>query len=136
MTRWSIWCSTMASSCDHSGMGAGFHGALMATGHGLAARAGKLAQTEALRPSVDTPMCAGCGVCMEVCNFDAIRLEGGRATIDHELCTGCGQCFRACPAEARKARWIFMAQTLVLTHPAGNIENLHLALAEAQPVCL
>jgi uncharacterized Fe-S center protein len=77
----------------------GFAGAIMSLGHGLAPRAAKLLQTEALKPKIDTALCAGCGVCMEVCSFAAIGLVEGRGAIDHELCSGCGQCMTVCYLE-------------------------------------
>jgi hypothetical protein len=101
---------------------AGFHGVLMAAGHGLAARRGKLSQAELLKPEVDTPMCAGCGVCLEVCHFEAIRLEAGRAVIDHRLCTGCGQCMTVCYMEGIRpdiARGSPPFQERVVEHAAG-----------------
>ncbi len=74
----------------------GFGGALFALGAGLADREGKLLLHKDIRPHVDTPLCAGCGSCLAVCLFEAIRLNGGRATIDHTLCTGCGECMNVC----------------------------------------
>ncbi len=85
----------------------GLRGALTTLGVGLTDRAGKIALHQDIRPRVDTPLCAGCGVCMTVCLFDAIKLNGGRAFIDHTLCTGCGECMNVCfmagisPAEAQ-----------------------------------
>ncbi|HPF69619.1 MAG TPA: DUF362 domain-containing protein [Candidatus Krumholzibacteria bacterium] len=74
----------------------GFGGALFALGAGLADRQGKIGLHRDIRPKVDTPLCAGCGSCLAVCLFDAIRVTGGRAIIDHELCTGCGECMNHC----------------------------------------
>jgi uncharacterized Fe-S center protein len=105
---------------------AGFNGVLMELGYGLAARAGKLSQSNVLKPEVDTPMCAGCGVCMEVCNFGAIRLEGGRATIDHQLCTGCGQCMTVCYMEGIRpdmARGSPIFQERVAAHASGVLRG-------------
>lgn len=77
----------------------GFAGAIMSLGHGLVPRAAKLLQTEAVKPKIDSALCAACGVCLEVCNFAAIDLVGGRGAIDHELCSGCGQCMTVCYME-------------------------------------
>lgn len=74
----------------------GLRGAVSTLGVGLADRAGKIALHQDIRPQVDTPLCAGCGVCMTVCLFDAIRLDAGRAYIDHTRCTGCGECMNVC----------------------------------------
>ncbi len=74
----------------------GFFGMIPSLGLGLVDRQTKLALHEDVRPSVDTPLCAGCGSCLDVCIFDAIIFNGGRAAIDHNLCTGCGECMDAC----------------------------------------
>jgi uncharacterized Fe-S center protein len=75
---------------------AGFQGALVNLGVGLADRPGKILLHRDIRPKVDTPLCAGCGSCLAVCLFDAISIRAGRATIDHEKCTGCGECMNVC----------------------------------------
>jgi len=84
----------------------GVRGAVTTLGVGLADRAGKIALHRNIRPQVDTPLCAGCGVCLTICLFDAIEFRDGRAFIDHKRCTGCGECMNVCfmagisPAEA------------------------------------
>jgi hypothetical protein len=74
----------------------GAAGAVAGLGLDLATRSAKLRLHQGVRPQVDTPLCAGCGSCLEVCLYDAIVIRGGRATIDHQLCTGCGECLGAC----------------------------------------
>lgn len=51
---------------------------------------------------VDPEACRGCGRCVELCRFDAIRLPpGGPPPVVDELdCEGCGVCARVCPAGA------------------------------------
>jgi MinD superfamily P-loop ATPase len=44
--------------------------------------------------------CTGCGLCAELCRFDAIRESGGRFRIDPESCEGCGVCVEFCPVKA------------------------------------
>jgi len=46
---------------------------------------------------VDQELCAGCGVCMQACSVDAIRMINDHAVIDHALCTHCQACVDACP---------------------------------------
>ena len=75
---------------------AGFQGALVNLGLGLADRAGKLLLHQDIRPQVNTPLCAGCGSCLAVCLFDAISITAGRAMIDAQKCTGCGECMNVC----------------------------------------
>jgi uncharacterized Fe-S center protein len=74
----------------------GAAGAVAALGLDLATRPAKLRLHQGVRPQVDTPLCAGCGSCLDVCLYDAIVIRGGRATIDHQRCTGCGECMGVC----------------------------------------
>lgn len=43
--------------------------------------------------------CVGVGSCIDVCKFDAMKLENRKVYIDKEKCTGCGACANAavCP---------------------------------------
>lgn len=49
---------------------------------------------------VDTDLCAGCGSCADVCQFEAISTDDGLAHIDAAACMGCGVCAAHCPQEA------------------------------------
>jgi electron transfer flavoprotein alpha subunit len=49
---------------------------------------------------VNKTKCIGCNKCVEVCNYDAIKVINGKAVIDYNLCTLCGACVKACPVEA------------------------------------
>ena len=44
-------------------------------------------------------LCAGCGVCVSVCPYDARVIDDGArvATVREVLCQGCGACAAACP---------------------------------------
>ncbi|WDP89901.1 MAG: P-loop NTPase [Desulfobacter sp.] len=44
--------------------------------------------------------CVGCGQCMELCRFDAVKPEGDIFTIDPIDCEGCGVCVDLCPEQA------------------------------------
>jgi len=44
--------------------------------------------------------CTGCGVCLDVCRFDAVRAAGTAYRIDPVACEGCGVCARFCPVQA------------------------------------
>ncbi len=74
----------------------GFRGAVAELGVGMMPVAAKLALHRDIRPAVDTPLCAGCGSCLDVCLYDAIAIRAGRAFIDHVRCTGCGECMTVC----------------------------------------
>ena len=43
--------------------------------------------------------CLHCGLCVDVCEEEAILSGRNGYTIDSDLCTGCGRCRTVCPAE-------------------------------------
>ncbi|MEE8389471.1 MAG: CoB--CoM heterodisulfide reductase iron-sulfur subunit A family protein [Anaerolineae bacterium] len=51
---------------------------------------------------VDAEMCAGCGMCVEVCPYGAPGLDPlwGVSRINAVLCKGCGACAVTCPSKA------------------------------------
>ena len=51
-------------------------------------------------PKVCAYGCIGDGACVEVCKFDAIRInERGVAEVDRMKCTSCGMCMAVCPTQ-------------------------------------
>ena len=44
--------------------------------------------------------CTRCGICMEACQFGAIRIMGGKYIVDKWLCEGCYTCSLVCPVKA------------------------------------
>ncbi|HDH25622.1 MAG TPA: FAD-dependent oxidoreductase [Actinobacteria bacterium] len=59
---------------------------------------------EAIIASVDEEVCAGCGICVSVCSYDApeiIKVHGRSVShVNQALCKGCGACASACPSGA------------------------------------
>jgi len=54
---------------------------------------------------IDRDKCDGCGVCVEICPTDALRLdEGGKAYVKYDECWYCGCCELECPRKAVKLR--------------------------------
>lgn len=51
---------------------------------------------------VDEDVCTGCGICVEVCPYEARTLNEKKriAEVNDALCTGCGGCIAACPSNA------------------------------------
>lgn len=52
------------------------------------------------KAEIDETICAGCGLCMRYCRFDAIRMDDGFCRVDPFACEGCGVCAAVCPAGA------------------------------------
>jgi len=61
-------------------------------------------KAEPITAYVDEEICAGCGICVSVCPYEAIsfKLLGDRkvANVNEILCKGCGSCSGACPTGA------------------------------------
>lgn len=51
-------------------------------------------------PQVDETACTHCGLCQDVCAFNAITVIKGKVLIFPELCHSCGACTRLCPSHA------------------------------------
>lgn len=51
---------------------------------------------------VDTDKCVGCGLCVKICQFEAIEIEKNnrKAEIDAKRCYGCGLCRTVCSASS------------------------------------
>lgn len=59
----------------------------------------------ALPPVVDEKKCIGCGLCEQVCDYDAVHViedEKGKrvAKVNIDICYGCGLCTSVCPTHA------------------------------------
>lgn len=52
------------------------------------------------RAVVDVEVCAGCGDCLERCQFEALSVPDGICEVDHARCVGCGLCTTVCPTDA------------------------------------
>jgi heterodisulfide reductase subunit A2 len=63
---------------------------------------------------VDEEICSGCGVCVEVCPYDARAMHDWRpvATVNAALCQGCGACAVYCPNKATQIRNFTASQVL------------------------
>jgi len=53
--------------------------------------------------SVDADTCRGCKACMKI-GCPAISIRGGKAVVDATLCVGCGVCTQLCRFDAFKTR--------------------------------
>jgi len=89
----------------------------IAQAQGAAVRAASLLskaelEATAIVASVNTRLCAACGLCVEVCPYDARVLEPGApyAEVIEVLCQGCGSCIVACPNKASQQKGFEMPQ--------------------------
>ncbi|WP_297980088.1 CoB--CoM heterodisulfide reductase iron-sulfur subunit A family protein [uncultured Methanobrevibacter sp.] len=61
-------------------------------------------EIEPITADTDTTVCGACEVCVELCPFGAVSIEGegaeAHAAINVALCKGCGTCVGACPSGA------------------------------------
>ena len=55
---------------------------------------------------VDTEICSGCGICVQVCPYEAREMDEYRriSRVHEALCQGCGACIAACPNTACELR--------------------------------
>lgn len=51
-------------------------------------------------PRIDSELCSGCGICIEICPVNTIIIEKGTAKIIEENCSNCRICESVCPIEA------------------------------------
>jgi len=49
---------------------------------------------------IDPELCTACGICDEVCRFEAIIPDDDTYGVDDIACEGCASCFYQCPVEA------------------------------------
>ncbi|MEW6374255.1 MAG: CoB--CoM heterodisulfide reductase iron-sulfur subunit A family protein [Thermodesulfobacteriota bacterium] len=63
---------------------------------------------------VDEGICSGCGICVEICPYEAREIDNRRgiSTVHSALCQGCGACIAACPNFACELRNTSAGQVL------------------------
>ena len=58
---------------------------------------------------VDQEKCTGCGICVQDCPLDAIRLKKKKAFVN-DRCTNCGACIRVCNDEALRVEYPVLSE--------------------------
>jgi heterodisulfide reductase subunit A len=92
----------------------------VAHAHGTASRAstslfkGKV-EIEPLTASIDAEICSGCGLCQDMCEYQALQRDEyrGHMTVNAALCKGCGACHSVCPVKAITVKQFKTEQVIV-----------------------
>lgn len=84
---------------------AGLGACIKNLGMGLASRMGKMRQHSNMSPEVLRDSCKLCQKCIKWCPKNAIVEKDGRAYIITEKCIGCGECLAVCRFDAVKYDW-------------------------------
>ena len=76
---------------------------------------------------VDEELCAGCGLCVAACPYEARVMHPWKpiAVVQTALCQGCGACMVACPNKASKLRNFTTSQVLAMMEPYLVREAVH-----------
>ncbi len=79
--------------------------------------------------SINANECIGCGRCMDVCRFNAVKPLNNKYAIDKINCEGCGYCEKICPVEAitmepQKSGDVYYGNTAL----AGGMVYAHLGI--------
>ncbi|MFA5510618.1 MAG: ATP-binding protein [Candidatus Cloacimonadaceae bacterium] len=67
-----------------------------------------------IKAVIDTGACTNCGICAQICRFDAIEVKDGSHHVVTLDCEGCGYCFLRCPVNA-------------ISIPTQNVGKVYLA---------
>ena len=64
-------------------------------------------------PSINSNRCNSCGICADICVFNALLVLSDKVLVFNELCHSCGACSYLCPEKA----------IVEIDHPIGEIES-------------
>ena len=77
--------------------------------------------------SIRMGMCNRCGLCRELCRFNAITAD---FQVDPLSCEGCSVCYRACPEKAIDYEEVLSGHWFVSRTPYGPLVHARLGIAE------
>ena len=75
---------------------------------------------------IDRQKCNECGLCQELCRFDAIR----EFSVDPVACEGCGFCFHICPVEAITMKDCMAGHWFISNSNYGPLVHARLGIAQ------
>lgn len=81
------------------------------------------------KPVVNPEKCIGCGQCVKICAFDALRLKKNRPILNQFFCEGCGACEVICPTKAITMEQVKNAEVKIKT----NVHGFPLVSAQLYP---
>ena len=79
------------------------------------------------KASIDKSRCSECGICRDLCRFEAITPE---FQVNSLKCEGCGVCYHACPEEAIDYAEVVSGKWFISTTPYGPLVHARLGVAE------
>ncbi|NHI92444.1 MAG: CoB--CoM heterodisulfide reductase iron-sulfur subunit A family protein [Candidatus Lokiarchaeota archaeon] len=53
-----------------------------------------------IKAKINNEKCVKCGICLEICQFDAIKIKNDKMKVDEIMCRGCGACSSMCKNNA------------------------------------
>ena len=77
--------------------------------------------------SIREEHCTRCGLCRELCRFEAISED---FQVDSLSCEGCGVCYYACPEEAIDFEEVVSGKWFISQTPYGPLVHARLGIAE------
>jgi len=81
------------------------------------------------KPIIDNKKCIGCGRCVEICAFDALRLNKNKPVLNQFFCEGCAACKVVCPAKAITMKKVNNAEIRI----KKNVHDFPLISAQLYP---
>ena len=75
---------------------------------------------------IDKKYCTGCGICEQVCRFDAIR----NFKVDPVSCEGCGFCFHVCPENTIRMENNLSGEWFICDTKYGPLVHARLGIAQ------
>lgn len=84
---------------------AGFGAAIKNMGMGCASRRGKMIQHSTAKPQIVAGICTKCSQCVIWCPAQAVSMGIESAVIDSDKCIGCGECLAVCRFDAVRYNW-------------------------------
>ncbi len=75
---------------------------------------------------IDKKLCMRCGLCQQVCRFNAIK----SSTVNAAACEGCGFCFHICPANAISMQPNLSGEWFISETKYGQLVHARLGIAQ------